>query len=127
MLEDYGDLPLDQSYSLIIDENGIQEVVTSDEFKEYTIVGIIKRPSWEPTWSPGYTAVSYLNENELSENDVVNAAVSVKVSSKIFDYAEKFAEKHGIKHVSFNYELLRYHGVIKSDEVRRVLFNFQLL
>lgn len=128
LLEDYGDLPLDQSYSLIIDENGIQEVVTSDEFKEYTIVGIIKRPSWEPTWSPGYTAVSYLNENELSENDVVNAAVSVKkVSSKIFDYAEKFAEKHGIKHVSFNYELLRYHGVIKSDEVRRVLFNFSAI
>lgn len=29
----------------------------------YTIVGVIKRPTWEPTWSPGYTALSYVDES----------------------------------------------------------------
>ncbi|NMA67544.1 MAG: FtsX-like permease family protein [Clostridiaceae bacterium] len=128
LLENYGEMPLGQTYSLIIDENGIQEVLTSEEFKEYTIVGIIKRPSWEPTWSPGYTAVSYINENELSDNDKVNAAVAVKkVSSKIFDYAQDFAEEHGIQTVSFNHELLRYYGAIKNDEAKRVLINFSAI
>jgi len=127
-LENYGPGPLDQTWSFITDENGVQEYLTSEYSKEYTIVGIIKRPSWEPYWAPGYTVITYIDENGLSESDRVNAAVSVKkVNGKIFDYARSFAEEHGIKEVSFNNELLRYYGIIENDEMRAVLYNFSAI
>lgn len=44
----------------------------------YTIVGVIKRPTWEPTWSPGYTAISYVDESMIGATEKTTATVVLK-------------------------------------------------
>ena len=46
----------------------MNEELQINETKTVTIVGIIERPSWEPTWSPGYTVIGYLDEKSLSRS-----------------------------------------------------------
>lgn len=54
------------------------ETFTVKQTASYTIVGMIKRPVWEPTWAPGYTVVTYIDESLLEADDKVNAAVVLK-------------------------------------------------
>ena len=55
----------------------MNEELKINETKTVTIVGEIERPSWEPTWSPGYTVIGYLDEKSLSTNDTVDAFVAL--------------------------------------------------
>ena len=59
---------LTQDHSLERDEDNMNEELKINETKTVTIVGEIERPSWEPTWSPGYTVIGYLDEKSLSDN-----------------------------------------------------------
>ncbi|WP_062108315.1 ABC transporter permease [Bacillus niameyensis] len=117
--------PLDQSWSLEIDEKGemaeeLQDTVT----KELTVVGTIKVPRWEMAWAPGYTAVSYLDESQLEPNEVVNASVVLKkVKGSLFEHGQQLAEKNKIEEVQFNNNLLRYYGVIKNEGMRTTLYS----
>lgn len=124
-IEDGEKLRLSQTDSLSRNENGIAEILTKEFTKTYTIVGIIEQPSWEPTWSPGYTALSYVDESLLGEDETVNASVIVKnLNQKLFKHAENLAQENGINEVSYNHELLRYYGVIKDDSLKNTLFIF---
>ncbi|MDO0825260.1 ABC transporter permease [Desulfosporosinus nitroreducens] len=59
-------------------ENGKRtETLKGSLTKSYTVVGIIKRPTWEPTWAPGYTIISYIDERMIGANETVNASVIV--------------------------------------------------
>lgn len=119
---------LTQNYPLVRDEDGIKEILTKDFTKTYTIVGIIEPPKWEPTWSPGYTALSYVDENMIGAQETVNASVTVKnINHSLFEYAENFADAHGISEVSFNDALLRYCGVIKNDTLKNTLYTFSAI
>ncbi|MBM4763605.1 FtsX-like permease family protein [Bacillus sp. B15-48] len=115
---------LTQNHSLERDESTVIEELQINETKTVTIVGMIERPTWEPTWSPGYTIIGYVDENSLSENDTVDAfVVLTKVNSSLFEQAESLAHTHGIETVHFNSDLLRYYGVTKNDELRTTLFS----
>lgn len=115
---------LTQNNSLERDEDTINEELRIKETKTVTIVGTIERPSWEPTWSPGYTVIGYVDEKSLREADTVDAfVVLTKIKSSLFEHAENLAHAHGIEKVNFNSDLLRYYGVTKNDQLRTTLFS----
>ncbi|MCM3584718.1 FtsX-like permease family protein [Mesobacillus maritimus] len=115
---------LTQNNSLVSDGETINEELKITETKTVTIVGEIKRPTWEQTWSPGYTVIGYVDEKTISENDTVEAFVVLpKVKSSLYEHAEKLADTHGIETINYNSDLLRYYGVTKNDQLRMTLFS----
>lgn len=123
------DTPLNQTYSLeITEENEIAETLTNEKTETLKIVGIIKRPTWEPAWSPGYTIISFLDEQMIGQYETANATVVLKkVTRSLFDHAEKLAQANGIEMVDFNYDLLRYDWVIKDEGLNRTLFSLSAI
>lgn len=115
---------LDQTYGLTIDENGVAEDLKIKSTKTFTIVGTIKRPTWEPSWAPGYTIISYIDKSLVSNNEKADAVVVLKkVKGSLFKHAEELAEQHNIESISYNTELLRFYGVTKNDHLRMTLFS----
>ncbi|MBO0991619.1 ABC transporter permease [Bacillus sp. SD088] len=120
--------PMDQSFSFMTDENG----GPAEEFKktgtmEYTVVGTMKRPTWEQPWSPGYTVLSYLDKEKVKE---VNAFIVLKkLKGSLFDDTKKFAEANKIDddQYGFNYNLLQYSGVIKNGGMRTTLYSLSAI
>ncbi|SET36594.1 putative ABC transport system permease protein [Salinibacillus kushneri] len=113
-----------QSDALQTEEDEVTETIQNQETETYTIVGEIERPTWEPTWAPGYTVISYLDEGTISANATVNASVILNnVNHSIFDDAKEFAAEHNIDSVSFHNELLRYYGVTDDSGLRTMLFS----
>src|SRR5690606_30582499 len=99
-----GDLvQLGQNSSLYLTEDGaLAETLESVAVRSLTIVGTVERPTWEPTWAPGYTIISLVNENELSDADTVNASVVLnKVNRGLYDHATSLAEQNGIAKFDF--------------------------
>ncbi|RFB18547.1 ABC transporter permease [Bacillus sp. HNG] len=116
--------PLGQNYSLQSDENGTLENLKIDTNGTFTIVGTIKRPTWEPAWSPGYTVIKYVEENALNSTRTVDALVVLeKVNGTLYKHSENIAKKNGIDSVSYNKELLRFYGVTDNDSLRATLFS----
>ena len=115
---------LTQDHSLERDEDNINEELKINETKTVTIVGEIERPSWEPTWSPGYTVIGYLDEKSLSTNDTVDAFVTLtKIKSSLYEHVDHLTHAHGVETVQYNSELLRYYGVTKNDQLRTTFFS----
>lgn len=121
-------IELTQNSSLHRDEEGIKEILEIQQSRQYTIVGIIERPSWEPAWSPGYTALSYIDEEYMSSDTKINASVVLnEINDKLFDDADELANSNGISEVEFNTSLLRYYGVIRNEELRNTLINLSVI
>ena len=118
---------LKQSDSLSVNENGeVVEEIQNNITKTVTIVGTMKRPSWEPAWSPGYTVIGYVDDNSLSTNDTVDAIVVVKnVNGSLYESSQEIAKQNSIEKVNvvFNNALLRYYGVTSNDYLRLTLFS----
>jgi putative ABC transport system permease protein len=115
---------LGQTDPLQRDENGVMEELTIETTETFKVTGIIERPSWEPTWSPGYTVLGYVDQDSLKKSDKVNAVVVLnKVDGSLFEHAQNLAERNGIEKVGFNTELLRYYGVTNDDNLRFTLFS----
>lgn len=110
-------------------ENGsMLENLSNEMTRSYSIVGIIERPDWEPTWSPGYTAISYVDESFIGNGETVNASVILmKVKPKLFQHAQNLASENGIQKVSFNDTLLRYYGVVAKDSIRNMLISLSVI
>lgn len=119
--EDIG--PLGQTTSFDTDKEGNSlEILRNTRHKRYTVVGFMERPEWEATWAPGYTVVSYYDENTVSDTERFHASVTVKkINRALFNKAEKFAEENEIGKVSFNNTLLRTYGVVKNDNMQSML------
>ncbi|MDR3644491.1 MAG: FtsX-like permease family protein [Clostridia bacterium] len=94
----------------------------------FTVVGIMERPSYEPTWAPGYTAFTYLDAAALSPVDTVNAALLVKrPGHSIYADVDALTKKVGLSpqdNVKYNSELLRYSGVFAADNTQNTLYEF---
>lgn len=108
-------------------ENGIKtETIKGSLTKSCTVVGIIKRPTWEPTWAPGYTIITYIDESVIGENETVNASVVLnKVKSSLYTHAEELAKKNQIQidKIQFNNNLLRYYGVTNNDNLSSTIYS----
>ncbi|MFJ5714436.1 ABC transporter permease [Neobacillus sp. NPDC093127] len=118
-----------QEDPLQIDEDGKPtESLTNKTTTNYKIVGFIKRPTWESTWAPGYTIISYVDESMISAKDTVNATVVLnKIKSSVFDHANQLAKKNKIASPRFNTELLRYYGLINNDGLYRTLMSLSAI
>lgn len=105
------DHPLDQSEPIRIVDDKVTETLKDKSIRNYTVVGFIKRPTWEPAWAPGYTVISYTDENVMEVTEKVNAAIIVKKANKsLFTHAKNLARKNKIESVQYNYDLLHYLG-----------------
>nr|WP_239534183.1 ABC transporter permease [Thalassobacillus pellis] len=115
-------LPLTQRDPLQSNEHGVTESIRVESTENFTIVGVMERPAWEPSWSPGYTIVGYINQTQLKAAQKVDAIVVLKdVTGSLYEHAEALAEKHGIEKVSFHSELLRYYGVSSNNNLNRTM------
>ncbi|MCM3763962.1 ABC transporter permease [Neobacillus niacini] len=111
-----------QTESLQTEDDQVTETLKNLTPATYKVVGFIKRPNWEPTWSPGYTVISYLDESSIGDTQPVNASVILKkVEKSLYDHAEELAQKNNIAPPQFNSELLRYYGVTNNDSLQRTL------
>lgn len=125
---------LDQSnpyYASNLDnKNEMDQIIGTEQLagiytKEYTIVGKIKRPSFEPYSAPGYTLITYLDENNSS--DKLDIAVTVKNPKNIYNFIESIVGKEDTEEgIKYNYktnnELLRFQGVSKNDSINTAMF-----
>jgi putative ABC transport system permease protein len=115
-------LTLTQNAPLQTRNGEVAESLNNKTRRSYTVVGIIARPTWEPAWAPGYTAISYVDEKSLGENDTVNALVVLnKVRKSLYTHAQNLAQQNNIATVEFNNELLRYYGVTDMDNLQKTL------
>ncbi|WP_137743733.1 ABC transporter permease [Robertmurraya siralis] len=123
VVEGYDD-QLRQNDPLAKDENGVKEELVIEDSQTFTIVGVIKRPIWESTWSPAYTVINLIEPNLLSNDDVVDAVVVVdKINRSLYKTVEQVASENKIETIKFNKELLRFYGVTDNDELQRTLYS----
>ncbi len=121
--EQEGDRPLDQNEPLRREDGTLTETLQHIKTREYTVVGFIKRPVWETTWAPGYTIISYVDENIIGANDRVDASVVLqRVNPFLFTHSEELAKKNHIEKVQYNNSLLRYYGLSKSSGSSSMMF-----
>lgn len=117
---------LGQNMSLRRSDNQVSEAIMGEQTREFTIVGIIARPAWEPGWAPGFTALTYVDEQLLMAGDLVNVSVVLnKVNNAIYDHASELAAEIGINPqlVSYNHSLLRYYGSTQHDGLRTTMYS----
>lgn len=106
----------------------IDETIKNKQTISYKIVGIINRPTWEPAWAPGYTIISYVDEDMVSAQEKVDATVVLKkVKRSLYDHAEELAKKNKIESFEFNNNLLRYYGVTNNDGLSTTLFSLSAI
>ncbi len=111
---------LGQIDSIIREGDEVAEYLAEEEERNYTIVGIIKSPEWEYPWAPGYTAISYLDENTIASDEKCNASVLFgRINNKLFDNAKEILPAAGI---IFNNQLLRYYGIYADSDVQRMIY-----
>ena len=123
------------------DNEDYEEQIVDGQTKEYTVVGIMKRPNTgvEPYTAPGYTAVTYSNDdknvgnaektvlaNTKSATTIANFYVTLKnpkeyenVKNQIKNTIE--AETKNEIEVEVNADLLRFEGVL-SESTLGVLY-----
>ncbi|WP_334072595.1 ABC transporter permease [Paenibacillus sp. A14] len=126
--EQGGDHPLDQTEPLRREDGTLTETLQHIKTRDYTVVGFIKRPAWETAWAPGYTIISYVNEDIIRGNDRVDASVALqRVNPSLFAHAEELAKQNQIETVQYNNELLHYYGLSKSEASYSMMFSLSAI
>jgi putative ABC transport system permease protein len=105
------------------DETEVIETLSKKEEDIFTIVGTMERPEWEPYSAPGYTIVSYMEQDSFKGGEADIGVTLKKVNRSLYEHAKELAEKNGITKVSFNNELLRYYGVTDNDDLAITLYS----
>ncbi|WP_144559811.1 ABC transporter permease [Shouchella miscanthi] len=90
--------------------------------REFTIVGFIEVPSWEPAWGPAHTAITMYDEKELVSETVSAGLIVVDHVNRSLYGDVKILNKELGKDASFNDELLRYYGLTLNDELQLTLY-----
>ncbi|KOP68214.1 cell division protein FtsX [Bacillus sp. FJAT-18019] len=123
-----GSDPLDQTEPLRREDGTLTETLQHIKTRDYTVVGFIKRPVWETAWAPGYTIISYIDENIIGANDRVNAAVVLqKINPSLFVHAENLAKNNDIASVQYNNDLLHYYGLSKSGASQSMMYSLSAI
>ena len=99
-----GDYEIPENYGL--DE---RETLENTHLETYTVVGIIERPNFESYGQAGYTAITYLDADDLRETDTLNAAVQlIHLDNSLYEWGDSLAEDLGVTDC-FNNSLLSYY------------------
>lgn len=67
------------------DNEDYEEQIVDGQTKEYTVVGIMKRPGVEPYSAPGYTAVTYSNEEKIAGGTEKITSTGTKLNTNTSD------------------------------------------
>lgn len=124
------DQVLVQHNSLQAENGELTETLRNTTTATYTVVGIIDRPTWEPTWAPGYTVISYVDENIMGADDTVHATVVLnKVKKSLYSHAEDVAQENKIdkQSIAFNNDLLRYYGITNDDSLQGLIMSMSVI
>ncbi|MGI6364447.1 MAG: FtsX-like permease family protein [Bacillota bacterium] len=103
-----------------------EEVFASESTRVYTVVGIIRRPLIEEYSSPGYSAFTLLDAQDIKSIYAVNVYVQFqKVSRALYGISEELADRAGMekgdRQIAYNRDLLGLYGVSDSPFGRKVL------
>ncbi|HEX3025672.1 MAG TPA: FtsX-like permease family protein [Clostridia bacterium] len=63
----------------------------------FTVTGVIQKPEYQDYSCPGYTAIAYLDPNQLAPSDQVDVSLLLKNPVKAFQTVPKMAQEAGIK------------------------------
>ena len=120
---------LDQSRPLRTAEDDVNvEKLSDQQTRQFTIVGVMERPTWEPISAPGYTVLTHLSDDYLVNDEPINASVAwEKINRSAIKNAEQLAEQLTIEQYSINNSLLRYYGVINDDNLRTTFFSLSAI
>ena len=106
------------------------ETFVAEQTRAYTVVGIIARPKYEPSWAPGYTALSFLDTKALGPDDTVTVVLLARnLNRHFFDDVTALAGNVGLdaSHVEFNSEVLRYSGVVANEGAQNMIYGFAVI
>lgn len=67
------------------DNEDYEEQIVDEQEKEYTVVGIMKRPGVEPYSAPGYTAVTYSNNEKIAGGTEKITSTGTKLNTNTSD------------------------------------------
>ncbi|WP_269317757.1 ABC transporter permease [Exiguobacterium sp. KJ 601] len=115
---------LTQNDGLIREDETILEQLNVEDTVTLTVVGTMARPDWEPTWSPGYTVVGFIDDQELNGARVDTFVALNDVDNSIYSEAKQLMTEQNIERVAYNSSLLRYYGVTNDDGLRKTLYGF---
>lgn len=109
------DIQFQLENNMMTEENLLtqKETFTPIETKEYTVVGIIERPNFEPYSAPGYTMVTKLDK--LEEGKSIGMTILLKNPSDAYDFVQYLEDDLQISNVDTNSSLLEYLGVFGSN------------
>lgn len=115
---------LDQSFALQTQDEEVTEKLESNLEKTFTIVGIMERPTWERYMAPGFTVLSYLSKEALTDDTPVDVSVIWKeVNRGTLEHAEQLGEDLNINDVFVNNNLIRFYGVINDRSISTSLYS----
>jgi putative ABC transport system permease protein len=95
--------------------------------RTYTVTGIFKRPTFEPSWSASYTAITFLDTQALGPKDTVSALFLARRANRgLFEEGKELAARIGLRErqVRFNTNLLRYSGIFAGDSTQAMVYTF---
>lgn len=122
--DEMGTYELSQSLALQTSSDRVMETIVPKLEKTFTVVGIMERPRWEPYVAPGYTVLTYLDDEPFNVYDSVNASVVWHdINRTAVKDANDLAASLQIASPSFHNSLLRYYGVIHNDIMRKAIFS----
>lgn len=109
------DIQFQLENNMMTEENILaqKETFTPIESREYTVVGIIERPDFEPYSAPGYTMVTKLDK--LEEGKSIGITILLKNPSDAYDFVQYLEDDLQISNVNTNSSLLEYLGVFGSN------------
>jgi len=116
------------------------EVFLPEYSQEFTVTGIISRPSFESRSAPGYTVISYLEGDSIKDADKVNISVQFKTIDRgFYDRSQELALAVGMVGREFedgfmyypdlhlNSNLVALSGVTQSNRINGVVNAFGLI
>ena len=120
VLQDGTVLNEENPYLTDMEEDGIilEESIVNTESKTYTIVGVIERPSKEEYSSPGYTVITYMEDEG---GNTVNVSALYKNPKEYEEINKNISNSTGVEKIISNTDLLRYQGVL-NDATLQVLY-----
>ncbi|WP_017795425.1 ABC transporter permease [Oceanobacillus kimchii] len=120
-----GEGPLNQNTSASVAEGELEEELRNTEEYTFTVVGTIEEPLWDYSWAPGYSMLSYIDEDILATEENVTVFVkSNDISTSLFDAIPVFAKNQNIdqNQIEFNYNLLEAYVVSPNEGAMTTVF-----
>ncbi|MCL2135989.1 MAG: ABC transporter permease [Coriobacteriia bacterium] len=96
----------------------LAESLTVTDSRTYTVVGIYRRPGFEPLNAPGYTAIT-IADSPATASTVFDVYITLSHPRSVYDYAQSAASPNNYM---INRELLRYLGFSDSDSFNTLLY-----